>query len=263
MRTVIAPALGSDVVASHPPPALHVIERPGDGLPPTVVIVHGGMDRQSSFGRVARLLPEVPMVLYDRRGYARSSIVGAGDFGRHVDDLLAVIGERPVAVFGHSVGAVIALAAAERRADLIRALLLYEPPTPWTPWWPRRVAPPPEDPAEHAEAFMRSMVGDRIWARLPAATRAQRRAEGLALRADLAVVEVTEAPFHASAIAVPALVVAGTETSWWHKRGAEELAAELPQGRFEQVADADHAAHLRHPAAVADLVRRTRSLASS
>ncbi len=255
------PDVGSAVV-DQSPSGLHVTERPGDGEAPAVVIVHGGMDRQSSFGRVARGLPEVPLVLYDRRGYARSGGAGVGDLDRQVDDLLTVIAGRPVAVFGHSLGAVIALAAAARDAESIRGLLLYEPPTPWASWWPRPSVARPEDPADHAEQFMRSMVGERIWARLPAATRAQRRAEGPALRADLAAVEVADAPHDASQVPVPALVVAGAETTWWHRRAAEETAALLPAGRFEVLAEANHAAHLGRPAAVAELVRRVRAMAA-
>jgi len=243
------------------PDGLHVVERPGDRSEPRVVVVHGAMDRSSSFGRVARRLEEVPLVLYDRRGYGRSRRLAPGDLPRQVDDLLAVIGDRPAVVFGHSVGGVVALVAAARRPDLVAALLVYEPPTPWVPWWPRSDRPPPPDPADHAEAFMRGAVGDRIWERLGAGIRADRRAEGLALRADLAAMEVASSPFDPSAVRAPTLVAAGETTSWWHRRAAEELADHLPDARFVELPATGHGGHLATPSAVADLVREARSSA--
>lgn len=239
---------------------LHVV-RYGepDGGPP-VVVVHGGLDRASSFGRVARQLHDLPVVLYDRRGYGRSVDAGPAPIDDHVDDLLRVIGAEPALVFGHSVGGVIAVLAAGRRPDLVRSLLVYEPPLPWLEWWPRRSGErAPLDPGDEAERFMRQMVGDRIWERLPARTRAERRAEGPALLADLASLHGGGARFEPAAVATPLVVGVGSETSWWHRRAAEELAATVPGAELAVLEGADHGAHLGQPAAVAELVRRARS----
>jgi pimeloyl-ACP methyl ester carboxylesterase len=252
---------------------------PDDGTTP-VIVVHGGLDRSDSFGRVARRLPDVPLIRYDRRGYGGSVGLGPAPLAAHVDDLLELADGSPVVVFGHSVGAVVALTAAQRRPDLIRAVLAYEPPTPWAPWWPRRgsrdveaaptqsdetsvrdgtgptSAPDPDAAGDEAERFMRRMIGDRIWERLPARTRAARRAEGGALQADLRAVEVVVAPFDAVAIAQPVLAATGTATTWWHRRAVEELAAALPRGELVEVPGGGHGIHLTHPSQTADLVRR-------
>ncbi|HCB34130.1 MAG TPA: 2-succinyl-6-hydroxy-2,4-cyclohexadiene-1-carboxylate synthase, partial [Acidimicrobiaceae bacterium] len=53
--------------------------------------------------------------------------------------------------------------------------------------------------------------------------------------------------------AVPTLVLAGAEDAKFTRIG-RALATELPDARFESVADAGHAAHLEQPDAVADLV---------
>lgn len=241
---------------------LHVV-RYGeqDGRPP-VVVVHGGLDRASSFGRVARQLADLPVVMYDRRGYGRSVDAGPAPLDDHVEDLLRIIGSQAATVFGHSVGGVIAVLAAIRRPEVVRSLLAYEPPLPWLDWWPRRAdRPADEDPGDEAERFMRRMVGDRIWDRLPARTRAERRAEGPALRADLASLHGSAPLFDPSSVPVPLLVAMGSETSWWHRRAAEELAAAVPSGELAVLEGADHGAHLSHPAAVAALVRRARDLA--
>jgi pimeloyl-ACP methyl ester carboxylesterase len=242
-----------------------VVVQEGDGSDPPVVLVHGGMDRSSSFGRVARKLTDVPLTRYDRRGYGRSIGAPVGPLGQHVDDLLAVIGERPAVVFGHSIGGVVGLVAAERRPDMVRAVLAYEAPMPWLPWWRRAAEPPLPHGApgadDEAEAFMRRMVSDHIWERLPSRTRADRRAVGEALRADLRSLHTLEPPFDAAAITVPVLSAAGSETSPAHRRAAEELAAGLPRGYFELVEGADHGVHLSAPGAAADLVRELRGLA--
>lgn len=241
---------------------LHVVRQPGDGTGPPAVVVHGTMDRSSSFGRVARQLGETALVRYDRRGYGRSVDAGVATLDEHVDDLVALLDEEPAALFGHSLGGVIALIAASRRPDLVTAVLSYETPTPWTEWWPARRRPAPRaagDPADEAEQFMRRTVGDDIWERLPARTRADRRAEGGALRSDLAGMADGRAPFDPAAITVPVISATGDQTTWWHRRAAEELAASLPAGELEVVEGAGHGVHLTHPAATADLVRRVRA----
>ncbi|CAN5676188.1 hypothetical protein BH10ACT1_BH10ACT1_14240 [soil metagenome] len=228
------------------------------------MVVHGGMDRASSFGRVARQLPDVGLVRYDRRGYGRSIGAGTTTLDGHVEDLLAVIGGERVVVFGHSVGGVIALVAASRRPDLIRSVLAYEAPTPWAGWWPSRHRDPDgslDDPADEAERFMRRIVGDRVWERLPARTRAERRAEGGALRADLASLDLEQAPVDLAAFPVPLLSAAGSASTWWHLRGSEELAAAVPDGTFVAVPEGDHGIHLSQPVRAADLVLRARALA--
>ena len=222
---------------------------------PLVVIVHGAMDRGALFGRVARQLDDVQVIRYDRRGYGRSAAVGPGTLEDHVGDLLGVIDGRPVTVFGHSLGGVIALIAAQRHPDLVRSVLAYEAPATWEPWWPQPRSAPLDDPADEAEAFMRRAIGDHYWSRLPTRTRADRRAEGVALRADLASLE-GPAPFDAAAITVPVLAASGSETTWWHQRATQELAAAALQGEHIVVAGADHGVHLHHPAAAAHLVRR-------
>lgn len=244
------------------PHDLYVVESDGDPSAGTVVVVHGAMDRSSSFGRVARHLGGLRVVRYDRRGYGRSIDAPVGDLDAHVADLLEVIAHGPVTVFGHSIGGVIALVAAQRAPDRIRSVLAYEAPAPWAPWWPQPRTAPPEDPGDQAEAFMRRAIGDHYWSRLPARTRADRRAEGSALRADIDALR-GQAPFDASSLTVPVLAAAGSETTWWHQRATRELADEAPLGEHSVVAGAEHGAHLTHPAATAHLVRRAVALGAA
>lgn len=232
----------------------------GDSTP--VVIVHGSMDRAAAFRKAVRHARELDITLYDRRGYGRSMHAGTAEgMDALVADLLAVIGDRQVAVVGHSLGGVIALVAAQRAPDRIRAVGAFEPPMAWRPWWPTassrdwaRAADGEGGSAAAAEAFMRRIVGDVRWERLPESTRAQRRAEGDALLADLASMR-GEQPFRVEQITVPVVVGFGAETSDRHRRAAEELAAEAQAAALVAVPGAAHNAHDTHPEAFADFVR--------
>src|SRR5439155_6548089 len=111
------------------------------------------------------------------------------------------------------------------------------------------------DPNERAEWFMRRMVGDKIWERLPSSTRAQRRREGRTLHAEITSVSVAPA-FDPTAIGIPVLVGRGGRSSGHQRRAAAELAAALPAGDLAEINDAGHGAHLSHPAEVANLLER-------
>ena len=252
---------------------LHVVER-GAGAPgPLVVLVHGSLDRGASFARVAtaEALADLHTIRYDRRGYGRSVDAGPpAGLDEHVDDLLAVVDGRPAVVVGHSFGGLVALVAATRAPDEVRAVAAFEPPQPWLPWWPGTSAGSAAarvDAADAGEAFFRRMVGDARWEALPERTRQARRREGTALAAELASVRTAATPpFDPAGLAVPVLLGRGTRSPAHLRRSAEELAAAVPGSQLVAVAGADHGAHLTHPAEVArwvrtavDLVRGERS----
>jgi pimeloyl-ACP methyl ester carboxylesterase len=252
------------------------VQEVGDG--PLVVLVHGAMDRASSMLRVRRALEgECRVSRYDRRGYARSLELGpATSLDQQVDDLAAVVGSRVAALAGHSLGGVICLALAERSPAQVGAVVAYEAPMMWEPWWPAGTAGATAlaatagrrdggdgDPGDAAEAFMRRMLGDDRWSKLPAHVRAERRAEGPTLLAELRTVHhPASAPYRPERLTVPVVAGFGSETQPQHRRAAEELARRAPHGVLEQIDGAGHGAHLTHPQAFAGLVRRSLGLAS-
>lgn len=239
-------------------PSLAVVERPSTTPPGArVVLVHGAMDRGGSFGRVANRLRDLDVVTYDRRGYAGSSAVGpATSFDEQVADLLEVLDRRPSVVAGHSFGGNVVLTAAERHPDLVRAAVVFEPPAPWQEWWPGTTqrSSVGRTPEETAEAFMRRMVGDRIWDMLPASTRSQRRAEGATLLAELRSLGGRR-PYDPGAVTVPVIVGWGTESPEHMVQAARILAGELPRATAVEVQGSNHGVHLSHPSEMAAMIR--------
>lgn len=232
-----------------------------DGTGPPIVLVHGTMDRSSSFGRMARVLAGRRVLRYDRRGYGRSLSLGPpASFAQQVDDLLEVIGDEPALVFGHSYGGTIALGAATRAPTSMIGIAVYECPMPWFDWWPATSAGAAavaegQDPGDAAERFMIRVVGETRWQRLPPSTRGARRAEGPTMVAELGHLRPPNPPpFDLADVAVPVVAAHGTTGAEHHRRSIAEIAATIPGARLSVVDGAGHGVHLSHPSVAAELV---------
>jgi pimeloyl-ACP methyl ester carboxylesterase len=221
------------------------------------------MDRLTAFARLRRrlheLVPGVTTVAYDRRGYASSVHLPAdGPFSRQIDDLASVIAAtssagRPIVVVGHSLGATIGLGYGARRPTDLVGLVAGEPPMSWMPWWPSTAGTSTIAVArEHghraaAESFMRRIVGDRVWERLPEATKDARRAEGEAIVSDLSSLRTGGAPFDLRSVRVPVIVLRGTRSAAHNRRGSEYAAALVPMATIRPLDGAGHAVHTERP----------------
>lgn len=237
---------------------MHVVEHPGSGA--LVVLVHGSMDRGSSFGRTVKAMADLHVVTYDRHGYGHSNTTSPHTtLGQHVADLLEIVDGRRCAVVGHSYGGDVALLASIERPDLIAAVGAFEAPMPWAPWWPSAsagsAAMAADSPEEAAEAFMRRVVGDRIWSRLPRPTKEARRAEGATLVAEMESIRGA-APFDPADVPVPVVAGSGADSEPRHRDSAARLADAVPDGELLTIDGAGHGAHLSHPKDFAAFVRR-------
>ena len=228
------------------------------------------MDRHRSFLRVAHRLADCDVVLYDRRGYAasRHAAPPVRSILDHAADLVHVLGGVPSIVVGHSYGGTIALTVAAARPDLVQAAVVYEPPLPWTLWWQPQPGQPRlaalvdgADPGDAAESFVSRMIGEQRYNRLSASTRAELRADGPALVAEMMAIRRDPPPFEASQITVPVVVSRGSLAADRHVKAAGWLAAELPKAELRVVEGAAHGAHQSHPEEMAALVRRAIVLA--
>jgi pimeloyl-ACP methyl ester carboxylesterase len=233
-----------------------------------IVLIHGAMDRYTSFARIRRVLSAHTTVAYDRRGYSRSiDATPATSLQDHVDDLSAVVGDVASVIVGHSYGGVVALTLAAQRPEVVQALMVYEAPMPWMSWWPGNAGGSTIDagaahgPEAAAESFMRRIVGDRIWERLGEETRAARRAEGPALLLDLVGLRQQGQPYDLAAIRCPVVVARGSESHDHQKKSAVELAAMLEAAgnrhvQLVELSGANHGAHAAKPDAFAELIER-------
>ena len=246
---------------------------------PHLVLIHGSLDRSAGLLKLSRRLDRAFRVTrFDRRGYGRS-VPHDGPFGiaDQVDDLATVIARAPEAgdplVFvGHSYGGNVALAFADRHPGRVAAIVTYESPLSWEPWWPKDSAGGDAvawegDTEEAAERFMRSLIGDERWDRLPPATRRARRREGAAMIGELVDLR-RAAPWTADRIGVPVLALRGEHGRDHHRRGAEVLADRLSDAELGIVEGARHFGPNTHPDAVAELIvsflrRRVPALAES
>jgi pimeloyl-ACP methyl ester carboxylesterase len=239
-------------VAEHPPVS--------GGPAPLVVLVHGAMDRGAGMARVVGRLRDLHVVRYDRRGYGRSWDGGVTDLVGHAEDLLAVLDGRPAAVVGHSFGGSVALAAAVRRPDLVRAVGAYESPLPD----PGAPPAPEEDVAATgpgiAEAFLRRMIGDEAWDALPAGIQEARRREGPAFRAESVGLRTAPAAFDPAEVRVPVLAGCGSASAPRYQALADALVSATGADLLV-LEGADHGAHLSHPALFAEFVRQVVRLA--
>lgn len=230
-----------------------------------VTLVHGSLDRSAGLLKLSRRLDDRYLVTrYDRRGYGRSSPCD-GPFGmvQQVDDLVGVLRSRerpdgPSVVVGHSFGGNVALATAERHPELIAGVVTYETPLSWCDWWPGDSAGGDAlswqaDPAQAAERFMRRLIGDDRWERLPPSSRAARRREGVAMVGELLDLR-REAPWDPARIPVPVLAMHGEFGQPHHRRGAEEIATVVSGAELGVLPGARHPGPNTHPDAAAAMI---------
>jgi pimeloyl-ACP methyl ester carboxylesterase len=222
---------------------------------PRVVLIHGSLDRSAGLLRLARRLDRRYCVArYDRRGYGRSQRLGGPyDVETHLGDLEGLLDGAPAMLFGHSFGGVLALAAAARLGPSVTGVVVYEPPLVWEPWWPRATGLDQEQPEEVAEAFMRRLIGDHRWERLGSSTRQARRAEGLALVAELDSLN-SGRPFEPGSLGCPVLVMRGSEAREHHVRACDRLVAEIEDSSLVVIEGAGHFGPNTHPDLVAAAV---------
>jgi pimeloyl-ACP methyl ester carboxylesterase len=226
------------------------VEHGGRGGGMLVVLVHGAVDSGDSFTDVVHRLDGIHAVTYDRRGCgsAWELFEPSLTLADHVEDLLDVVGGRPAAVVGHSLGGLVAIGAALRRPDLIRAVGLYETAMPWTDWW---------TPAERSQMLAQIDANTRRAASragLDPAQAARRRTEWQACRHE--VIGLLREPFSWRELAAPVTVGVGTRGSVTSGRDARIIAAELGADLI-QLPGAGHLAHRTHPDMFAGFVQRS------
>jgi pimeloyl-ACP methyl ester carboxylesterase len=257
--------------------SLECLER-GRGEP--VVLVHGSASDHRTWRRQLEVLgSEFRTIAYSRRYHWPNQPIAAGaDYSmpEHVDDLAAVVrtlGAAPAHLVGHSYGAFVCLLLAVRQPDLVRSLVLTEPPAvtlfvhvpprplellalllgrPRTALAVLRFGATGIGPATRAvrrgdleggmRIFGRAVLGPEAYARLSEARREQIRANSIAAEflgsgfAPLAADEVR-------AVRAPTLLVTGERSPRLFHCVIDRLAELLPRARRVEIPGASHIVH--------------------
>ena len=226
-----------------------------------IVFVHGVMDRGATFLTVTRRLQSESWLVYDRRGYGRSTCSYVPTFLDHVDDLVAILtaeaNQRPVVVVGHSLGGTIALAAASRVPESVSAAIIHEAPLPWLDWWPLRDQEgrkiEDDTPIDAVTRVMERTAGKDVWESLSESVRAQRFSEGPTMVSELVTVRES-CPFSPTQFRMPVVVSRGTESVGVRERAQQWLVKTLPTAEPWLIDGAAHNVQSTHPGAFANLV---------
>jgi pimeloyl-ACP methyl ester carboxylesterase len=256
--------------------ALHVV-RSGTGatdFPDSVLLlVHGSATDASTWSiQLASPLRErFAMWAYDRRGTGQSLPEAAtaatppsiADHAADAAELARQAGGK-VWIAGSSFGAVVALEVMRSYPELLHGAVLIEPPMAASDDRPaaalgfvdelERLAAR-EGGEAAAEKFLRTVLGDVAFDRIPRAFLArslqlwpQIRADSLALSA--------YAPRYAElgAVRVPAVLLGGERSAPYFRPTLEALARALPAARLEIVKGAGHMLHAEAPRRFAELL---------
>jgi pimeloyl-ACP methyl ester carboxylesterase len=107
-------------------------EESGEGAPLLLIHGTGGAEWYPLDGMLAA---ERRAIYHHRRSFGASSHPPLADLPRHASDaaaLLEALDAAPAVVVGHSMGGIISIDLAIRRPELVRALVLVEPPLHFT-----------------------------------------------------------------------------------------------------------------------------------
>src|SRR5215469_8747982 len=230
-------------------------EQAGHG--PSLLFIHGMCGNAMVWaGQVDRLADRFSCVSYDRRGHTRSGAGGEPEsVATHAADAAALIEAlelaRPVVV-GSSGGARIAVELARTRPDLLAGAVFSEPPIfslepaaseAFMTEVAATVRPAAETggPTAAVDAFF-ALACPGLWSRIDETVKDRYRANGPMMLSEFSGQPYQLGLEDVAGIALPALVIAGTESHPALRAIAATLARTLPDARFSELAGSGHVA---------------------
>jgi 3-oxoadipate enol-lactonase len=234
-------------------------ESTGDGTP--LLFIHGMCgDANVWRGQVLRLAGRFRCITYDRRGHTRSTMgYESESVPTHAEDtaaLITALGVRPIVV-GSSGGARIAVELARRHSDLLVGAVFSEPPIfsldnragdAMVAELGAVVGPAAANkgPRAAVDAFF-ALVCPGLWSALDETAKDRYRANAHMLLAEFSGPRYNLSVEDLSAIAVPALVIAGTTSHPALRSIARILARGLPDARFVELPGSGHVTYAERP----------------
>lgn len=252
------------------------------GTGETLVLVHGGWSNRNNWlSVVPELARSFGVVAYDRRGHGLSTRDVPGSRRDQEDDLAALIeglADEPVHVAGTSFGGSIAIGLAARRPDLVRNVVVHEPPlisvTGGDPDARVQIesvqaaigsvcaAVQRGDARSAAERFVEEIaLGPGAWELLPEPLRETMVDSAPAFVAEQQDPAWADAELgELASISCPLLITGGDESPPWFAPIVAELAAAIGHAEAHTYRGAGHAPHLTNPgdylAVVTDFLSR-------
>lgn len=251
-------------------------ELKGEGTP--LVLVHGSWVSHASWAAVVEPLAESFRVLtYDRRGHSASERPHAqGSVHEDVADLAALIEElglAPAWVAGNSFGGAITLRLAAKRPDLLRGIIVHEPPlfallaedpatAPMLDEVGRRVGAVVErirsgDHAGAAEQFVETVaLGPGAWAMQPPQMQRTMIENAVTFLDETQDREALAFDANAlKAFARPYLLSHGDQSPPTFAPVIAKLAAAAPKAEVAVLTGAGHVPHATHAALYVDMIK--------
>lgn len=256
-------------------------ERVGSGS--TVLFVHGSAsDMRTWEPQMPAFSARHDTIRMSRRFHRPNAEIGSDEaylMSQHVDDLIEVLEQLGggVHLVGHSYGAVTAMVVASRRPDLVRSLVLEEPPA------FNLFASDPPKPLEVVKLFRRNRKLAIAFLRFGAtvvgpSTKATKKGDleaagrifsqgvlGKAKYASMSAARLNQAaensppqerltdkfvrldPANVAKISCPTLLISGEDSPDMLRLLAEEVAGIIPGAVHRRVADASHIVHEDQP----------------
>ena len=223
-----------------------------------VLLIHGSAADRTTWS--IQLASSVLAARFALTAYDRRALPTVEDQAR--DAAAQLTGES--LIVGSSFGAVVALELVRTRPELVTGAVLIEPPMGATDAAPAapaaflaeydRRAAEQGGPAA-AEFFLRTVLGDVAFERMPRTYRERAMAKHAEIRADsAALIAYRPRSAELASVTTPVLLLGGERSAPYFRPTLEALRGALPRARLEIVAGAGHMLHAEASRRFAELV---------